>query len=59
MENPSNHVMYYFADRPERAFVSEELMLIPEDTELPPDYVQNWQKTLAIGNVSYLSVTSV
>ena len=27
---------------PERAFVSEELMLIPEDTELPPDYVQTW-----------------
>ena len=25
-----------------RAFVSEELMLIPEDTELPPDYIQNW-----------------
>ena len=29
-------------DQPERAFVSEELMLIPEDTELPPDYVQKW-----------------
>ena len=37
-------------DRPEsalaptlqRAFVSEVLMLIPEDTELPPDYVQEW-----------------
>ena len=27
---------------PKRAFVSEELMLIPEDTELPPDYVQEW-----------------
>ena len=27
--------MYYLADGPERAFVSEELMLIPEDTELP------------------------
>ena len=27
---------------PWRAFVSEELMLIPEDTELPPDYVQEW-----------------
>ena len=26
-----------------RAFVSEELMLIPEDTELPPDYVQEWR----------------
>ena len=34
--------MYYLADGPERAFVSEELMFIPEDTELPPDYVQEW-----------------
>ena len=54
MESPGNCVMYYLADGPtgpgtppgshgpERAFVSEELMLIPEDTELPPDYVQEW-----------------
>ena len=42
VENPGNHVMYYLLDRPERAFVSEELMLIPEDTELHPDYVQEW-----------------
>ena len=41
-ENPGNRVMYYLLDRPERAFVSEELILIPEDTELPPDYVQEW-----------------
>ena len=41
-ENPGNRVMYYLLDGPERAFVSEELMLIPEDTELPPDYVQEW-----------------
>ena len=49
VENPGNHVMYYLhgagppgglLDRSELAFVSEELMLIPEDTELPPDYVQ-------------------
>ena len=39
--NTGNRVMYYLADGPERA-VSEELMLIPEDTELPPDYVQEW-----------------
>ena len=39
-ENPGNRVMYYLTDGPERAFVSEELMLIPEDTEMPPDYVQ-------------------
>ena len=37
VENPGNHVMYYLLDGPERAFVSGELMLIPEDTELPPD----------------------
>ena len=42
MEIPGNRVMYYLLNRPERAFVSEELMLIPEDTELPPDYVQEW-----------------
>ena len=34
--------MYYLLNGPERAFVSEELMLTPEDTELPPDYVQEW-----------------
>ena len=42
VENPVNRVMYYLSDGPQRAFVSEELMLIPEDTELPPDYVQGW-----------------
>ena len=42
IEDHSNHVMYYLSDRPERAFMKEELMLIPEDTELPPDYVQKW-----------------
>ena len=42
MEEPGNRVMYYLSDGPARAFVSEELMHIPEDTELPLDYVQNW-----------------
>ena len=42
IEDTGNRVMYYLKDGPERAFVSEELMLIPEDTELPPDYVQEW-----------------
>ena len=42
VEDPGNCVMYYLSEGPERAFVSEELMLISEDTELPPDYVQNW-----------------
>ena len=40
MENSGNHVMYYLRDRPEQAFVLKELMLTPEDTEFPPDYVQ-------------------
>ena len=42
VEDPGNQVMYYLREKPERAFVMEELMLIPEDTELPPDYVQKW-----------------
>ena len=42
IENPGNRVMYYFRDGPERAFVSKELMLIPEDTELPRNYIQEW-----------------
>ena len=42
MDNPGNHVMYYLRGGLEKAFVSEELMLIPEDTELPPDYIQEW-----------------
>ena len=40
VEDSGNRMMYYLKDGPKRAFVSEELMLIPEDTELPPDYVQ-------------------
>ena len=42
VEDSGNRVMYYLKNGPERAFVKEELMLIPEDTELPPDYVQKW-----------------
>ena len=42
VESPGNQVMYYLSNGHKRTFVSEELMLIPEDTELPPDYVQAW-----------------
>ena len=42
VQEPGNRVMCYLKDGPERVFVKEELMLIPEDTELPPDYVQKW-----------------
>ena len=42
IEDACNRVMYYLSNGPERAFVSEELMLIPEDTKLSPDYGQEW-----------------
>ena len=42
VEDPGNRVKYYLKDGPVRAFVKEELLLIPEDTELPPDYLQKW-----------------
>ena len=42
VEDAGNRVMYYLLNGLERAFVSEKLMLIPEDTELPPDYIHEW-----------------
>ena len=42
VSSPGNQVMYYLADGLERAFVKKELILIPEDTELPPCFVQKW-----------------
>ena len=42
VENPGQRVLYYLAEGPKRAFVCEELMQIPEGTELPPDYVKEW-----------------
>ena len=44
IENPGQRVLYYLSGdkAPERAFVKEELMLIPEDTEVPPDHVKKW-----------------
>ena len=34
MEDSGNRVIFYLSDGSERAFVSEELMRIPENTEL-------------------------
>ena len=42
VSDPGNRVIYFLQDGPERAFVKEELMLIPENTALPPDYVRKW-----------------
>ena len=43
VEDPGQRVLYYLAeDAPKRAFVREQLMLIPENTELPPEYVKEW-----------------
>ena len=46
VENPCNRVMYCLADGPDRAFVSEELMLTFEDTELQRyrEYLSNWDR---------------
>ena len=42
VEDPDQRVLYYLADGPQRAFVCEELMLISENTEVPPDWVKEW-----------------
>ena len=42
VENLGQRVLYYLTDGPARAFVREELMLIPEGTEVPPEWVKEW-----------------
>ena len=32
-------VLYYLLDGPRRGFVREELQFVPDDTELPPNFV--------------------
>ena len=42
IEDSGNRVLYFLTDGPDRSFVREELMIISENTQLPPDYVQKW-----------------
>jgi len=39
---PDQRIIYHLQDGPVRAFVREELMLISENTETPPDSVMRW-----------------
>ena len=39
VQEPGNCVLHYLQDRPDRAFVCEELMHVSEDTQVPPDWV--------------------
>ena len=43
VQDPSNRVLYYLQDRPDRAFVCEELMHVSEDAQVPPDWVSEWK----------------
>ena len=43
VKQPGNCVLYYLQDRPDRAFVLEELMHASEDTQVPPDSVSEWK----------------
>ena len=50
VDHEGHRVLYYLApsgaagdaEGPERAFVREELMDIPEGTEMPPEWVEKW-----------------
>ena len=43
VQEPSNRVLYYLQDGPDRAFVNKELMRIPEDTQVPPEWESKWK----------------
>ena len=42
VQESGNKVMHYLKDGQEHEFVREELMLVPEDTELSPKNVKGW-----------------
>ena len=43
VQEPGNRILYYLEGGPEKAFVREELMQVPETTEKPPYWVQGWK----------------
>lgn len=43
IEGLGNHVIYIFQDGPDRAFVLEDLIHTPEDTQVPPKKVSGWK----------------
>ena len=43
VQEPGNHVLDYLQDGPDRPFVREELMQIPEDTQVPSDWLSEWK----------------
>lgn len=43
VQEPGIHVLCYFQDGPDRAFVLEDLMHTPEDTQVPPNKVSGWK----------------
>ena len=43
VQKPSNCVLHYLQDSPDRAFVREELMHISDDTQVPPDWLSEWK----------------
>ena len=42
VQETGNCVLYYLQDGPDRAFVREELMHLSEDTQVPPDWLSEW-----------------
>ena len=43
LQDLGSRVLYYLQDRPDRAFVREELMHVSEDTQVPPNWVSEWK----------------
>ena len=43
VQEPGIHVLCYFQDGPDRAFVSKDLMHIREDTQTPPEWACKWR----------------
>ena len=52
VQKPGNRVLFYFQDGPDRAFVREELMHIPEGTQVMSTWMNGWVN--GINHASFL-----
>ena len=42
VQDSGNRALYYLQDGPDSAFEREELLHVSEDTQVPPDWVSEW-----------------
>ena len=43
VKDPGNCIFHYFQGEPDKIFVREELVHVPDNTQVPPEWVSKWK----------------